>query len=84
MNELQYLQNKFQAEFDELNKEKLKDMEFLDKKYSVKSKDLVNQQKREDTIHKFKNYGNRIGGPWDKKNINHQKKWKMLKEYKLN
>ena len=62
MNELQYLQNKFQAEFDELNKEKLKDMEYLDKKYSVKSKDLVNQQKREDTIHKFKNYGNRIGG----------------------
>ena len=62
LNELQYLQNKFQAEFDELNKEKLKDMEFLDKKYSVKSKDLVNQQKREDTIHKFKNYGNRIGG----------------------
>ena len=54
MNELQYLQNKFQAEFDELNKEKLKDMEFLDKKYSVKSKDLINQQKREDTVHKFK------------------------------
>ena len=60
MNELQYLQNKFQAEFDELAKEKQKDMEFLDKKYSVKSKDLINQQKREDTINKFKNYGNRI------------------------
>jgi len=60
MNELQYLQNKFQAELYELNKEKLKDMEFLDKKYSVKSKDLINQQKREDTVHKFKNYGNRI------------------------
>ena len=60
INELQYLQNKFQAEFDELAKEKQKDMEFLDKKYSVKSKDLINQQKREDTIHKFKNYGNRI------------------------
>ena len=55
MNELQYLQNKFQAEFDELAKEKQKDMEFLDKKYSVKSKDLIN-----DTINKFKNYGNRI------------------------
>ena len=60
MNELQYLQNKFQAEFDELAKEKQKDMEFLDKKYSVKNKDLINQQKREDTINKFKNYGNRI------------------------
>ena len=60
MNELQYLQNKFQAEFDELLKEKQKDMEFLDKKYSVKSKDLVNQQKREDTINKFDNYKNRI------------------------
>ena len=60
MNELQYLQNKFQAEFDELAKEKQKDMEFLDKKYSVKSKDLINQQKREDTVNKFKNYGNRI------------------------
>ena len=60
MNELQYLQNKFQAEFDELAKEKQNDMEFLDKKYSVKSKDLINQQKREDTINKFKNYGNRI------------------------
>ena len=60
LNELQYLQNKFQAEFDELNKEKQKDMEFLDKKYSVKSKDLVIQQKRENTVHKFKNYGNRI------------------------
>ena len=60
MNELQYLQNKFQAEFDELNKEKIKDMEYLDKKYSVKSKDLINQQKREDTINKFNNYKNRI------------------------
>ena len=60
MNELQYLQNKFQAEFDELLKEKQKDMEFLDKKYSVKSKDLVNQQKREDTINKYDNYKNRI------------------------
>ena len=60
LNELQYLQNKFQSEFDELKKEKQKDMEFLDKKYSVKSKDLVIQQKREDTSHKFKNYGNRI------------------------
>ena len=60
MNELQYIQNKFKAEFDELAKKKQKDMEFLDKKYSVKNKDLINQQKREDTIHKFKNYGNRI------------------------
>lgn len=60
MNELQYLQNKFQAEFDELTKEKMKDMEYLDKKYSVKSKDLVNQQKREDTVNRFNNYKNRI------------------------
>ena len=79
MNELQYLQNKFQAEFDELAKEKQKDMEFLDKKYSVKSKDLINQQKREDTINKFKNYGNRIANLTN----NYEKKYFVGKnEYK--
>ena len=77
--ELQYLQNKFQAEFDELNKEKLKDMEYLDKKYSVKSKDLVNQQKREDTINKFNNYRNRIANL----NNNYEIKYSVgKKEYK--
>ena len=45
-NELKYLQNKFQAEFDELTKERQKQVEFINKKYSVKNKDLVNQQKR--------------------------------------
>ena len=59
-NELLYLQNKFQAEFDELNKEKMKQVEFLNKKYSVKNKDLINQQKRESNINKYKNYGRRI------------------------
>lgn len=59
-NELLYLQNKFQAEFDELNNEKLKQVEFLNKKYSVKNKDLINQQKRESNINKFNNYGKRI------------------------
>ena len=59
-NELLYLQNKFQAEFDELNKEKMKQVEFLNKKYSVKNKDLINQQKRESNINKNKNYGKRI------------------------
>ena len=59
-NELLYLQNKFQAEYDELNNEKQREMEFLDKKYSAKNKDLVKQQKREDNINKNKNYGKRI------------------------
>ena len=35
-------------------------MEFLNKKYSAKNKDLVKQQKREDNINKNKNYGKRI------------------------
>ena len=79
LNELQFLQNKFQAEFDELTKEKQKDMDFLDKKYSVKSKDLVVQQKRENTVHKFKNYGNRIS----KLNNNYEIKFSVdKKEYK--
>ena len=59
-NELKYLQNKFQAEFDELTKERQKQVEFINKKYSVKNKDLVNQQKRENNINKFNNYGRRI------------------------
>ena len=59
-NELLYLKNKFQAEFDELAKGRQKDVESLNKKYSVKNKDLVNQQKREDNINKSKNYGKRI------------------------
>lgn len=37
-NELLFLQSKFQAEFDELNNQKLKQMEFLNKKYSAKTK----------------------------------------------
>jgi hypothetical protein len=59
-NELLYLKNKFQAEFDELAKGRQKDVESLNKKYSVKNKDLVNQQKREDNINKSKNYEKRI------------------------
>ena len=59
-NELTYLKNKFQAEFDELAKSRQKDVESLNKKYSVKNKDLVNQQKREDNINKSKNYEKRI------------------------
>ena len=59
-NELLYLKNKFQAEFDELAKSRQKDVESLNKKYSVKNKDLVNQQKREDNINKSKNYEKRI------------------------
>ena len=59
-NELLYLQNKFQAEFDELSKERLKQVESLNKKYSLKNKDLINQQKRETNITKNNNYGKRI------------------------
>ena len=59
-NELLFLQSKFQAEFDELNNQKLKQMEFLNKKYSAKNKDLVKQQKRENNINTNKNYGKRI------------------------
>ena len=59
-NELKYLQNKFQTEFDELTKERQKQVEFINKKYSVKNKDLINQQKRENNINKFNNYGRRI------------------------
>ena len=59
-NELLYLQNKFQAEFDELNNEKQRELEFLNRKYNAKNKDLVKQQKREDNINKNKNYGKRI------------------------
>ena len=59
-NELLYLQNKFQAEYDELNNEKQKEMEFLNRKYSAKNKDLVKQQKREKNININKNYGKRI------------------------
>ena len=59
-NETLFLQNKFQAEFDELNNEKMKQIEFLNKKYSAKKKDLVKQQKREDNINSNKNYGKRI------------------------
>ena len=59
-NELLYLQNKFQAEFDELNNEKQREIEFLNRKYNAKNKDLVKQQKRESNINKNKNYGKRI------------------------
>ena len=77
-NELLYLQNKFQAEFDELNNEKQREMEFLNKKYSAKSKDLVKQQKREDNINKNKNYGKRIANLHN----DYEKKFELgLKEY---
>ena len=59
-NELKYLQNKFQLEFDELTKERQRQVEFTNKKYSVKNKDLINQQKRENNVNKFNNYGKRI------------------------
>ena len=55
-NELLYLKNKFQNEFDKLNKEKQKQIEFLNKKYSVKNKDLINRQKRENNYNKFTIY----------------------------
>lgn len=58
-NELLYLQNKFQAEFDSLTKEKQKQMECLNKKYSVKNKDLIDQQKRESNFNKNNNYKKR-------------------------
>ena len=54
------MQNKFQAEFDELTNEKQREMDFLNKKYLAKNKDLVKQQKREDNINTNKNYGKRI------------------------
>ena len=60
-NELIYLQNKIQNEFDELTKERQEQFEFLNKKYSVKNNDLINQQKRESNINKFNNYRKRIG-----------------------
>ena len=59
-NELLYLQKKYQAEYEALTNGKNKEMEFLNKKYSVKKKDLVKQQIREDNINNNKNYGNRI------------------------
>ena len=59
-NELLYLQNKFQAEFDELTNEKQREMDFLNKKYLAKNKDLVRQQKREDNINTNKICGKRI------------------------
>ena len=60
-NELIYLQNKIQNEFDELKKQKQEQLEFLCKKYSVKNEDLMNQQKRERNINIFNNYRKRIG-----------------------
>ena len=59
-NELLFLQNKFQSEFDDLTNERLKQIEFINKKYSVKNKDLMNQQKRENNINRNTNYGRRI------------------------
>ena len=59
-NELLFLQNKFQSEFDDLTNERLKQVEFINKKYSVKIKDLMNQQKRENNINRYTNYGRRI------------------------
>ena len=59
-NELLFLQNKFQSEFDDLTNQRLKQVEFINKKYSVKNKDLMNQQKRENNINRYTNYGRRI------------------------
>lgn len=59
-NELLYLQSKFQAEYDELNNEKQREMDFINKKYSAKNKDLVKQQVRVSNINMNKNYGKRI------------------------
>ena len=59
-NELLFLQNKFQSEFDDLTNERLKQIEFINKKYSVKNKDLMDQQKRENNINRYTNYGKRI------------------------
>ena len=59
-NEELYLQNKFQAEFEELLKGKQMQLDNLNKKYSAKNKDLLIQQIREDNINKNRNYRKRI------------------------
>ena len=60
-NEELYLEIKFQSEYDELMKEKQKQLESVNKKYSVKNKDLLIHQKREDNITQNNNYRKRIG-----------------------
>lgn len=76
--ELLLLQSKFQTEFDELMKEKEKQIEFINKKYAVKNKDLIDQQKRENNINKYNNYRKRN----EQLNINYDKNFEVdLKEY---
>lgn len=76
--ELLLLQSKFQTEFDELMKEKEKQIEFINKKYAVKNKDLIDQQKRENNINKFNSYRKRN----EQLNINYDKNFEVdLKEY---
>ena len=59
-NEELYLENKFQAEYDDLIKARQKQLEFINKIYSAKNKDLIIQQKREDNINRDNNYRKRI------------------------
>lgn len=76
--ELLLLQSKFQTEFDELMKEKERQIEFINKKYAVKNKDLIDQQKRENNINKYNNYRKRN----EQLNINYDKNFEVdLKEY---
>ena len=60
-NEELYLEIKFQTEYDELMKAKQMQLESINKKYSVKNKDLLKHQKREDNINQNNNYRKRIG-----------------------
>ena len=60
-NEELYLEIKYQTEYDELMKEKQRQLESVNKKYSVKNKDLLKHQKREDNINQNNNYRKRIG-----------------------
>ena len=60
-NEELYLEIKYQTEYDELMKEKQRQLESVNKKYSIKNKDLLKHQKREDNINQNNNYRKRIG-----------------------
>lgn len=60
-NEELYLEIKYQSEYDELMKAKRIQLESMNKKYSVKNKDLLKHQKREDNINQNNNYRKRIG-----------------------
>lgn len=60
VNEINYCKTKYDMEYEELNREKNKELENLDRKYLARNKDLVNQQKREKNISHYNNYGKRI------------------------